>query len=60
MKASQCDDCKSFYEPSYRGSYYSVRDGVSTFYILKGSLDLCDKCWNKMLKEVFKDMEVKE
>lgn len=59
MKALKCDDCGTYFEGGYRGAYYLIRDGVGSFYTLEGHLDLCDKCWNKMLKKVIKDLEVK-
>ena len=60
MQAYKCDDCGKLFEKlPYRGAYYSIRDGVGTFYNLDGKLNLCGECWNKMLKKVFKDMEIK-
>ena len=61
MKAYKCDDCREFFEDKgFRGAYYLVRGVIGSFYELNGRLDLCDKCWNKMLKKVFKDLETKE
>lgn len=61
MKALKCDDCGTYYERTIsRSAYYRLRDGVGSFYALKGHLDLCDKCWNKMLKEVTKQLEAKD
>ena len=58
MIAYKCDDCGVLFEVKQRAEfYYSVREGVGAFYRLEGNLDLCEKCWNKMLKEVFKTLE---
>lgn len=60
MEAYKCDDCGCYFEAQDRdrSTYYMVRDGVGSFYQLKGTLDLCDKCWDKMLKKVFADLKV--
>ena len=60
MEAKRCDDCGAYFTKSYRGTYYLVREGIGGFYEVEGKLDLCDKCWNKMLKIVFADLEAKE
>ena len=60
MKALKCDDCGEYFEMDYRGAYYFIRDCTSCFYTLNGDLDLCPKCWNKMLKEITPDLGGKE
>lgn len=59
MEAKKCDDCGAYYEPELRSVYYLIREGVGSFYGLEGHLDLCNECWNRMLKEVFCGLEVK-
>ena len=60
MEAKKCDDCGVFYESSLRSAYYLIRDKIGSSYSLQGKLDLCDKCWNKMLKVVCKDLKMRE
>lgn len=52
MKALKCDDCGKLYEEAYRGDFYSAKDGVSSSVGLDIQLDLCSKCWNKMLRVI--------
>ena len=59
MLAFKCDDCGELFESKTRGAYYLVRNGVGSLYRLEGTLDLCDKCWGKMLEKVFPDLAAK-
>ena len=58
MEAFKCDDCGELFERKQRGDFYRIRDGVSSFVRLDIKFDLCDKCWNKMLREI--QLEIKE
>lgn len=56
MKALKCDDCGDLYEKGHGGTYYLIRDGVSSFVTLEINLDLCNKCWNKMIEKIQKEL----
>ena len=61
MKVFRCDDCNECIDkPCAESDYYLIRDGVGSFYELEGNLDLCPKCWNKMLKEVMPNLKAEQ